>query len=71
MGYEIKQQDWQALSEHSQSEVYNYFLFIKRNAENSNHADTDDDVFTLTSNNNSDVECLHEDDLNKVWTIGR
>ena len=64
MGYEIKQQDWQALSEQSQSEVYNYFLFIKRSAENPNHAGNDDDVFTLASNNNSDVDTC----LKTMWT---
>ena len=75
MGYEIKQQDWQALSEDAQREVYNYFLFIKQRAETPSHNDAD--VFTLTSYEtrnveySSDIATLPNDDVNEVWTISK
>ncbi len=76
MGYEIKQQDWQALSEDAQREVYNYFLFIKQRAETLSHNDAD--VFTLASYETRNVEyspdivaTLPNDDAHEIWTISQ
>lgn len=75
MGYEIKQKDWQTLSEDAQREVYNYFLFIKQRAEMPSHNDAD--IFTLTSYEtrnveySSDLAKLPNDDVNEIWTISK
>lgn len=72
MGYEIKQQDWQALTEDAQREIYNYFLFIKQRYEIQAHtASNDSDAITLASHTDTHDDELPDDDVNKIWTISK
>lgn len=73
MGYEIKKQDWQALTEDAQREIYNYFLFIKQRYEIQAHTASNDSYeFTLANHitNNVNNE-LPDDDVDKIWTISK
>lgn len=69
MAYEIKLHEWQELPEDAQREVYSYFLFIKQRAENQSLTPNGQSNITLPPYRTSNVECLPDDDPNKIWTL--
>ena len=69
MGYEIKLNEWQELPEQAQREVYSYFLFVKQRSENQALAPHNQSNITLPHHTTSNVECLPDNDPNKVWTL--
>ena len=65
----IREEDWQTLPEQAQSEVYDFFLFIKQRYEKQTRQTTEiSEIIALSNHSAGNIKEWLSDKEDEIWT---